>query len=56
MLYPADQISSKVHQRDYDFFLAEPNFYKVVDTLAKYERGAVDVSTQEGRDFIVFKR
>ena len=28
----------------------------MVDSLEKYEREVVDLSTKEGRDFIVFKR
>lgn len=43
-------------QRDFEFFLGERNFLKVVDTLDKYEQKAVDLDSQHGRDFIVFKR
>ena len=42
--------------RDYAFFLEFKNFYKMVDSLEKYEREVVDLNTKEGRDFIVFKR
>lgn len=56
MLYPVDQITLKVEQRDFTFFLGEENFLKVVDTLEKYQKSTVDVTTKEGRDFIVFKR
>ena len=45
-----------MNQRDYEFFLTERNFLKVVDTLDKYQKRAVDLDTQAGRDFIVFKR
>jgi len=32
------------------------NFLKVVDTLEKFEKGNVDKSTQEGKEFVLFKR
>lgn len=37
MLYPIEEIDTKIAMRDYNFFLTEPNFLKVVDTLEKYE-------------------
>ena len=42
--------------KDYRFFLEYKNFYKMVDTLEKYQSESVDVMTTEGREFIVFKR
>jgi len=36
--------------------LNQPQFYKVVDSLEKYQDFNVDLDTQEGRDFYVFKR
>ena len=42
--------------RDYGLFLGQPQFYKVVDTLEKYQEMNIDLDTQEGRDFYVFKR
>ena len=46
----------KVETKDYRFFLEYKNFYKMVDTLEKYQNEQVDLSTAEGRAFIVFKR
>ena len=56
LLYPVETISAHVNARDYDFFLENNHFLKVVDTLQKYEQSVVDLDSQEGRDFIVFKR
>ena len=42
--------------RDYQFFLEESNFLKVVDTLQKYQDKNIDLDTAEGREFVVFKR
>ena len=57
MLFPIEQIIEKVDARDYRFFLhSEKNFLKVVDTLEKFQERVVDLTTQEGRDFLVFKR
>lgn len=51
-----DEITKKIAMRDYDFFLAESNFLKVVDTLEKYQERAINLDNQEGREFVVFKR
>lgn len=53
---PVDQIQRGVTLKDYAFFLNQPQFYKVVDSLEKYQDFNVDLDTQEGRDFYVFKR
>jgi len=42
--------------RDFNFFLEHGNFFKVVDTLEKYELTAVNKESKEGRDFVLFKR
>ena len=55
-MFPVETISEKVNAHDYDFFLSNNNFLKVVDTLAKYQETNIDLDTQQGRDFIVFKR
>ena len=55
-LFPIEEIISKVEDRDYRFFLANKNFLKVVDTLEKFQTEVVDLDSQAGRDFIVFKR
>lgn len=53
---PADQIKRGVILKDYSLFLSQPQFYKVVDTLEKYQEMNIDLDTQEGRDYYVFKR
>lgn len=42
--------------RDFGFFLDHGNFFKVVDTLEKFEQNLVNKESQAGRDFIMFKR
>lgn len=56
LLFPIEEIENRVSLRDYDFFLEGKHFLKVVDTLNKYQDANVDLDTQDGRDFIVFKR
>ncbi len=56
LLFPIETIIMKVEERDYRFFLANKNFLKVVDTLEKFQSSVVDLDSQAGRDFIVFKR
>ena len=53
---PVDQIRRGVALRDYKLFLSKPQFYKVVDTLEKYQQMNIDLDTLEGRNFYVFKR
>ena len=48
--------AEKSEARDYSFFLEHGNFLKVVDTLEKFEERVVDTSTQEGKQFVLFKR
>jgi hypothetical protein len=36
--------------------LQNKNFLKVVDTLEKFQSSVVNLDSQAGRDFIVFKR
>ena len=56
MLFPIETIITKVGERDYRFFLQNKNFLKVVDTLEKFQSSVVNLDTQAGRDFVVFKR
>jgi hypothetical protein len=53
---PAEQIQEKAAMRDFSFFLDHGNFFKVVDTLEKFEQNLVNKESQAGRDFIMFKR
>lgn len=56
LLFPVDTLIDKVQTRDFRFFLAESNFLKVVDTMEKFQKQVVNLDTQAGKDFVVFKR
>jgi hypothetical protein len=45
MLYPIEEIITKVEQKDFRFFLANKNFLKVVDTLEKFQDSVVNLDT-----------
>lgn len=53
---PVETIVEKTEQRDFSFFLDHGNFFKVVDTLEKFEANFVNKESQDGRDFVLFKR
>ena len=42
--------------KDFQFFLEQKNFLKVVDSLEKYQKIMVNEYADEGKEFIVFKR
>lgn len=42
--------------KDFRFFLEYKNFYKIVDTLEKYQSNYIDIKSEDGREFVVFKR
>jgi hypothetical protein len=46
----------KTGQKDFEFFLGQGNFLKVVDTLEKFENGILDKSSAKAREFFLFKR
>jgi hypothetical protein len=56
LLFPVDTIIAKSQTKDFNFFLDHGNFFKVVDTLEKFEQGIVNKQSQEGREFVLFKR
>lgn len=56
LLFPVETIVQKTSKKDFNFFLDHGNFFKVVDTLEKFEQSMVNTQSKEGRDFIVFKR
>lgn len=56
LLFPVDTIIEKAELKDYGFFLDHGNFFKVVDTLEKFEANMVNRESKEGREFILFKR
>lgn len=47
---------AKTSEKDYQFFLSQGNFLKVVDTLEKFESNILDVNSPRARDFALFKR
>ena len=55
-MIPVEQIVEKTEERDFGFFLDHGNFFKVVDTLEKFEVNMVNKESQAGRDFVLFKR
>ena len=56
LLFPSETIIAKTSAKDFNFFLDHGNFFKVVDTLEKFQQNQVNTSSQEGREFIMFKR
>jgi hypothetical protein len=53
---PVSTIIAKSEIRDYDFFLQQENFHKIVHSLELFEEKMVDVTTRDGKDFVDFKR
>ncbi len=54
-MFPYETMIQKCQEKDYDFFLSQKNFYKVTDSLEKFE-SFLDLDAPESRDFILFKR
>jgi hypothetical protein len=42
LLFPVETIIQKSEAKDFGFFLDHGNFFKVVDTLEKFEAGMVN--------------
>jgi len=42
--------------KDYEFFLRQGNFLKVVDTLEKFQENILDKDSPKAREFVLFKR
>ena len=42
--------------KDFQFFMKQGNFLKVVDTLEKYQSARVNVQSDAGQEFVLFKR
>jgi hypothetical protein len=42
--------------KDFEFFLKQGNFLKVVDTLEKFEDGLLDKDSPRAKEFVLFKR
>ena len=47
-------VIEKSSQKDYQFFLGQGNFLKVVDTLEKFESSILNPDS--AKDFVLFKR
>mmetsp|Transcript_8810 Transcript_8810/g.6549 ORF Transcript_8810/g.6549 Transcript_8810/m.6549 type:complete len:87 (+) Transcript_8810:114-374(+) len=56
LLFPIETIVEKSLARDFNFFLNQPSFLKVVDTLEQFQDGALDPDSKFAWDFFVFKR
>ena len=56
LLFPAETIIEKTSLKDFDFFLQQRNFLKVVDTLEKFQSGLLNVDSDAARSFILFKK
>ena len=52
----SSSIIEKSTLKDFEFFLGQSNFLKVVDTLNKFEDGILDKNSPKARDFVLFKR
>lgn len=48
--------SERADSKDFDFFMSQGNFLKVVDTLEKYQQRMVNTKSDSGKEFILFKR
>ena len=46
----------KTEAKDFGFFFEQGNFMKVVDTLEKYQQRVVNTKSEQGKEFILFKR
>lgn len=55
LMISPETILQKSQAHDYEFFLSQGNFLKVVDTLEKYQEALVSRDAQ-GKDFVLFKR
>lgn len=42
--------------KDYEFFLSQGNFLKVVDTLEKFQQNVLDKDSPKAKEFVLFKR
>lgn len=42
LLFPVDTILDKTSKKDFEFFLSQRNFLKVVDTLERFEEGMLN--------------
>lgn len=46
----------KTQSKDFQFFLSQKNFLKVVDTLEKFQEGMLDKNSAQAKNFMLFKR
>jgi hypothetical protein len=48
--------TDKSDAKDFEFFMTQGNFMKVVDTLEKYQQRVVNTKSESGKEFVLFKR
>lgn len=53
IMFPLETLIEKYQEKDYKFFLEQKNFYKVADSLEKFET-CLDAAAVD--DFVTFKR
>lgn len=56
LLMPIETIREKSDSKDFEYFMTQGNFLKVVDTLEKYQQRVVNTKSESGKEFILFKR
>ncbi len=64
LMIPVETIIERSEAKDYAFFMdyyrndrnGAQAFYKVVDTLEKFEKNVLDRSSPAGKEFVMFKR
>ncbi len=56
LLIPVETLTQKIQLKDFQFFLEQKNFLKVVDTLEKFQSNFLDKESPQARDFVLFKR
>lgn len=55
LIFPVETIIKKYQDEDYEFFLEQPNFMKVVDSLEKFGEN-LDMDHENAKDFMLFKK
>lgn len=56
LMLPIETIKTRSDAKDFEFFLSQGNFIKVVDTLEKYQQRMVNTKADSGKEFVLFKR
>lgn len=56
LMLPIETIKERTDAKDFEFFMDQSNFMKVVDTLEKYQQRMVNSKSESGKEFVLFKR